>query len=76
MYGGEVPVKAEIVQIEEFSVHGDASELIDWMKSGSQPQQIFVIHGEKSSAIAFSEKVKKELRWNAVVPVNDKPFTI
>jgi metallo-beta-lactamase family protein len=36
MYGNEVPVKAEVVQIEEFSVHGDASELINWMKTGSQ----------------------------------------
>jgi metallo-beta-lactamase family protein len=76
MYGGEVPVKAEVVQIEEFSVHGDASELIDWMKSGTEPHQIFVIHGEKSSALAFAEKVKNELHWNAIVPVNDKPFTI
>ena len=76
MYGNEVPVKAEVVQIEEFSVHGDAGELINWMRTGSQPGQIFVIHGEKNSALAFSEKIKNEINWIATVPVDDRAFSI
>jgi len=58
MYGAEVPVKAEIVQIEEFSVHGDASELIDWLRSAPEPENTFIVHGEKASADAFAQKVK------------------
>jgi metallo-beta-lactamase family protein len=76
MYGGLVPVRAEIVQIEEFSVHGDASELIDWIKSGSKPDRLFVVHGEKNSAESFAQKVNRELNWNTEVPVKDKSYVI
>lgn len=76
MYGGFVPVRAEIVQIEEFSVHGDASELIDWLRAGKMPKQTFVIHGEKNSADAFAAKVKAELNWNVTVPKDDRSFLV
>lgn len=76
MYGAEVSVKAEIVQIEEFSVHGDASELIDWLRTGDSPIKTFIIHGEKNSAEAFAQKVKDELNWNVEVPIDDRLFSI
>lgn len=76
MYGNEVPVKAEVVQIEEFSVHGDASELIQWLKLGPEPKNTFVIHGEKNSAQSFSKLINNDLGWAAVVPTNNQPFTV
>ena len=33
IHGQYVPVRAEIVEIEAFSVHADASELVDWLMS-------------------------------------------
>jgi metallo-beta-lactamase family protein len=76
MYGGMVPVRAEVIQIEEFSVHGDANELIAWLKLGGKPKQTYVIHGEKNSADAFAIKVKNELNWNVIVPKDDQVFKI
>ena len=76
MYGAQVPVRAEIVQIEEFSVHGDASELIDWLRTGERPTTTFVIHGEKDSALAFANKIKNELKWSVIVPNSDKAIAI
>ena len=76
MYGSEVPVNAEIVQIEEFSVHGDANELITWLKTGSKPKSTFVIHGEKNSAQTFAQLIKDKLNWEVIVPTTNQPFTI
>ncbi len=76
MYGAEVPVRAEVVQIEEFSVHGDASELIEWLNGTTPPENTFVIHGEKSSAESFAVKIKTELNWKTTVPINNKPFSV
>ena len=76
MYGNEVQVKAEVVQIEEFSVHGDASELIQWLKLGPEPKNTFVIHGEKNSAQSFSKLINNDLGWAAVLPTNNQPFTV
>lgn len=76
MYGKEVPVAAEVVQIEEFSVHGDAVELLEWLGKGAEPKATFVIHGEKNSAQAFAQLVKSKLNWDVNVPTNNQPFTI
>ena len=50
MFGRYVPVRAEIVQDSEFSVHGDASDLIDWLRElKPAPQTVFLTHGEEGS---------------------------
>lgn len=41
MHGAMVPVRAQIEQIESFSVHADADELVAWLKTASeQPKQV------------------------------------
>ena len=51
MFGRYVPVRAEVVADHEFSVHGDASDLIDWLRDLSPaPQTVFVTHGEEGSS--------------------------
>lgn len=64
-----VPVRAEIEQIQSFSVHADADELIAWMKTTSEaPGQVFVVHGEAGAAEVFSDRVKSELGWKSHAP--------
>jgi metallo-beta-lactamase family protein len=76
MYGGMVPVRAEVVQIEEFSVHGDASELVSWLNTAKNPKNLFVVHGEKSSAESFASKVENELHWKVTIPKFNTPITL
>jgi metallo-beta-lactamase family protein len=67
--GRYVPVKAEIVSDGEFSVHADASDLIDWLRDLSpQPETVFVTHGEEGSSDAFAAKIRDELHLTVVVP--------
>jgi metallo-beta-lactamase family protein len=67
--GQYVPVKAEIVSDGEFSVHADASDLIDWLRDLSpQPETVFVTHGEEGSSDAFAAKIRDELHLTVVVP--------
>ena len=67
--GRYVPVKAEIVQDGEFSVHADASDLVDWLRDLSpKPETVFVTHGEEGSSEAFAAKVRSELGLTVVVP--------
>ena len=69
MHGVMVPVRAEIEQIQSFSVHADADELIAWMKTTSvAPGQVFVVHGEAGAAEVFSDRVKSELGWKSHAP--------
>ncbi len=68
IHGQYVPVRAEIIEIEAFSVHADASELIDWMRScRTKPAQVFVNHGEPDAADALAERIRRE--WDVAVHV-------
>lgn len=67
--GYYVPVKAEIVRDEEFSVHADRSDLLDWLAALKPcPAVVFVIHGEAAASAAFAADVEKLLGCPAVVP--------
>ncbi|MEY4423510.1 MAG: hypothetical protein RLZZ258_613 [Actinomycetota bacterium] len=69
MHGVMVPVKAQIEQIQSFSVHADADELIAWMKSTSEaPGQVLVVHGEAGAAETFSDRIKSQLGWRSHAP--------
>lgn len=69
MYGRYVPVRAEILQDREFSVHADASDLMDWLtEMVPRPQIVYCVHGERESAIALARRIKDDLGILAVVP--------
>lgn len=56
--GEEIAVKAQIESIEGFSGHADQKGLLSWVAGFSQlPRQVFVVHGEEQSSMAFAEKL-------------------
>lgn len=65
--GRYVPVRAEIVRDAEFSVHADASDLIDWLAAlDPKPSTVFCVHGEPSSAAALATRIHTDLGLCAV----------
>lgn len=69
LHGRYVPVRADVVNIDAFSVHADSDELISWMASQEHaPETTFVVHGEPASSDALSARVDAELGRLAVVP--------
>ena len=69
IHGQYVPVRAEVVEIEAFSVHADSSELVDWLRScRTKPTQVFVNHGEPHASEALAERIRREWDVAVVVP--------
>lgn len=69
MHGQYVPVRAEIVSDREFSVHADASDLMDWLRAlDPQPRTVYVTHGEQEPAGRLAERIRREIGAVAVVP--------
>jgi metallo-beta-lactamase family protein len=69
MHGEFVPVRAKIEQIGSFSVHADANELIDWLKTaGEAPRQVFVVHGELGAAETLASRISSQLGWKSHAP--------
>ncbi len=77
MYGDYVPVAAEIYQDEEFSVHADASDIIDWLRDlDPRPRTVFCVHGEEDATAALAAKIKAELGIAAVIPRRREVVTL
>lgn len=69
MHGRYVQVKAEVLLDDQFSVHADASELVDWLRGLEvTPEVVFLVHGEPEAAGVLAQRIHDELGLNAVVP--------
>ena len=67
--GHYVAVKAEVLRDNEFSVHADASDLIDWLAALEEPPEtVFLVHGEQAASEALGERIATELDLVTVVP--------
>ncbi|WP_028999923.1 MBL fold metallo-hydrolase RNA specificity domain-containing protein [Azohydromonas australica] len=69
MFGQDVPVKAEVVSLGGLSAHADAAQLLQWLRTTSQPRRVFVTHGEPAAADALRQRIERELGWPATVPL-------
>jgi metallo-beta-lactamase family protein len=68
IHGEYVPVNAEVVDAQGFSVHADADELMAWLGSApSAPAVVYVVHGEPAASAALARRIGAELGWLAVV---------
>lgn len=68
MHGRQVPVRAEILTDDGFSVHADASELLDWLAAlRPAPRQVFCVHGDPDSAKALAHHARERLGLNTQV---------
>jgi metallo-beta-lactamase family protein len=76
MYGQWIPVNAHIAKVESFSVHADATELVDWLKPIPRPQQVFVVHGEPDGQRGLKDRLENQLNWYVTIPKSGQVFTI
>lgn len=77
IHGRYVPVRAEICDLTGFSVHADADELIGWLGTAArEPMGVFVVHGEERASLALQDRIRRELGWNAVVPVDGEKLSL
>jgi metallo-beta-lactamase family protein len=69
IHGQYVAVRAEIVEVEAFSVHADSSELVDWLMScDTKPSQVFVNHSEPKAAQALANCIREAWDVAVIVP--------
>lgn len=67
LYGGIVPVRAEVVQMDSLSAHADADELVAWLGRTPAPREASIVHGEPAAADALRRRLHDELGWDATV---------
>lgn len=69
MHGKEVPMRAEVVEIEGLSAHADGEELLGWLRGARQaPRRTFIVHGEPAASDALRQRIERELEWRVTLP--------
>jgi metallo-beta-lactamase family protein len=77
IHGRYVPVRAEVCDLTGFSVHADADELMGWLRTAErEPTGVFVVHGEESASLTLQQRIRTELNWNAVVPIDGEKLSL
>lgn len=69
VFGRYVPVRAEVVGVDELSAHADADDIIAWLATmPTAPSACYVVHGDPAPAAALARRIHTELRWPAILP--------
>jgi metallo-beta-lactamase family protein len=69
LHGRDLPVNAEVVQLQSASAHADGHQLVQWLRSMPQaPDQVYVVHGDLAASDALRGRIERELGWRALVP--------
>lgn len=68
LFGQQVPVCAEIVEMGQFSAHAGKSELLRWLTAfPAPPKQTYLTHGEPEAAQALQTAIQEKFKWKAAV---------
>jgi metallo-beta-lactamase family protein len=68
LFGQEVPVNAEIVELGQFSAHAGKSELLRWLTGfTAPPKRTFLVHGEPSAAQTLQAAIREKFHWDVAV---------
>jgi metallo-beta-lactamase family protein len=68
LFGEEVPVCAEVVEMGQFSAHAGKSELLRWLAAlPAPPKQTYLVHGEPAAAQSLQAAIQEKFQWKAAV---------
>jgi metallo-beta-lactamase family protein len=68
-HGRYIPVRAQVLGVDDLSCHADAREILAWLASIPQPPDTcYVVHGEPAASATLADRIHDELGWCAVVP--------
>ena len=69
IHGQEIPVRAEVANLETLSAHADYAEILDWLRDfRHRPQRIYLTHGEPQAADQLRQRIEHDLGWDCYVP--------
>lgn len=70
IFGQDVEINAEVVQLEGMSAHADSDQVMDWLRTAPKPPAaVYLNHGEPGPADILRQRIEHELGWPAMAPL-------
>ena len=77
IHGEDIPVRAEVIELAQFSAHAGRSELLRWLSGMPAPPRLtFIVHGEPVAATALQGLMESKLGWRVTVPAYLQSFDL
>lgn len=76
LFGESIQVCAEIAQLPGISGHADVDGLTAWISRIQGVKRVFVVHGESSTADAFTSHLQNDLKLSAYAPYSGTEFDL
>jgi metallo-beta-lactamase family protein len=77
IFGEPMPLRAEVVSLDELSGHADQSELIEWMRPlAPRLKKVFLVHGELAQGAALAEVIREEFKLDVQQPSRGHSFLL
>lgn len=68
MLGHIVPIRAEVVNLDNMSAHADYTEMLTYLETVKGSPKVFVTHGEREVAEAWKSRIEEQFGWKCRVP--------
>lgn len=77
IHGEDVPVRAEVANLETLSAHADYAEILDWLRQFRKPPHAtYLTHGEPHASDQLRQRIERSLGWNCQIPDYKETVTI
>jgi metallo-beta-lactamase family protein len=77
IYGKIYQVKANILEIESLSAHGDQKDLLNWLSElENKPEKVFLVHGENEALEELGAKIKEKYGFDCMIPQMNQQFEL
>lgn len=77
IHGEDIPIRAQVVSLENVSAHADYKETIAWLKHFQHPpRQVFLTHGEPEALESLKNHIHTELGWSCIIPGYEESFDL
>jgi metallo-beta-lactamase family protein len=77
IFGEPVPLRAEVVKLNELSGHADQHELLAWLKPMvNSLRRVFLVHGEPAQSAALAKAIENVYGLKVTVPARGESFVL
>lgn len=77
IYGRDVPVRAQVIALNDLSAHADGDELAAYARAVPGLYELFLVHGEADQAKALKTRLTMEHpTWQIEIPERGSNFTV
>ena len=61
IWGNEIQIRAQMIDIDTMSAHADQGQLLNWIKKIKGMKTVFLVHGEEIPRLVLKEKINQEI---------------